>query len=211
MQRKMANREHKEHKELPPGETFGLSTRCSNLFFFVFFVTISYAIIKRAMTSFSGDPLLFAWILIGLGLLCTFVPLLPGPPIVWLGALFYAWQTNYARVGPVLLVLLASLAIVGSTSDIWASAIGARKGGASVWATVASIVGGTIGLFVLHIPGLFLGAIGGIALVEYQRHKSWNAVLKASGGYVVGYFISLVVQVLICLLMMGIFAVAVYR
>jgi uncharacterized protein YqgC (DUF456 family) len=177
----------------------------------MFFVAISYAIIKRDMTSFSGDPLLFAWILMGLGLLCTFVPLLPGPPIVWLGALFYAWQTNYARVGPVLLVLLASLAIAGSTSDIWASAIGARKGGASVWATVASIVGGTIGLFVLHIPGLFLGAIGGIALVEYRRHKSWNAVLKASGGYLVGYFISLVVQVVVCLVMMLIFAVAVYR
>ena len=158
-----------------------------------------------------SDPLVFAWLIMVVGLIGTFVPLLPGPPIVWLGAFYYAWQTKYAEVGPVLLVLLASLAIAGSTSDIWASAIGARKGGASIWATVASIVGGTVGLFTLSIPGLFIGAIAGIALVEYQRHKSWNAVLKASGGYVVGYFISLVVQVLVCLLMMGIFAFAVYR
>lgn len=145
----------------------------------------------------------------GVGLVGTFVPLLPGPPIVWLGAFYYAWQTKYAEVGPVLLVFLASLAIAGSTSDIWASAIGARKGGASVWATVASIVGGTIGLFTFSIPGLFLGAIAGIALVEYQRHKSWEAVLRASGGYVVGYFISLLVQFFVCILMMAIFAFAV--
>lgn len=145
------------------------------------------------------------------GLLGAFVPLLPGPPIVFLGAFFYAWQTNYREIGPLILVFLGSLAIAGSTSDIWASAIGARKGGASIWATVASIVGSTIGLLLFHLPGLFIGAIGAIALVEYQRHKSWDAVLKASGGYVVGYFISLLVQILVCLLMMGIFAFAVYR
>ncbi len=156
-----------------------------------------------------ADPLVFAWLIMGVGLVGTFVPLLPGPPIVWLGAFYYAWQTQYVEVGPVLLVFLASLAIAGSTSDIWASAIGARKGGASVWATVASIVGGTIGLFTFSIPGLFLGAIAGIALVEYQRHKSWEAVLRASGGYVVGYFISLLVQFFVCILMMAIFAWAV--
>lgn len=156
------------------------------------------------------DPLTIAWIIMGVGLIGTLVPLLPGPPIVFLGAWFYAWQTNYREVGPLLLIILASLAIVGSTSDIWASAIGARKGGASPWATVASIVGGTIGLFTLSIPGLFLGAIGGIVLVEYSRHGDWNAVLKASGGYAIGYFISLVVQFLMCVVMMGIFAFAVY-
>ena len=158
-----------------------------------------------------GDPLLFAWLIMAVGLIGTFVPLLPGPPIVWLGAFYYAWQTNYREVGPLLLVILASLAIVGSTSDIWASAIGARKGGASPWATVASIVGGTIGLIVASIPGLFLGAIGGIVLVEYSRHKDWNAVLKASGGYAIGYFISLLVQVIVCIVMIVLFAWAVYR
>ena len=157
------------------------------------------------------DPLFVAWIIMGLGLLCTFVPLMPAPLIVFLGAALYAWQTNFAKVGPVTLIFLASLAIAGSTSDIWASAIGARKGGASIWATLASIVGSTIGLLLFHIPGLFIGAIGAIAIVEYSRHKSWDAVLKASGGYLVGYFVSLFVQVLACIVMMLIFAFAVYR
>ncbi len=164
------------------------------------------------MISFpAGDPLLFAWIIMAFGLFCSLVPLVPGPPIVFIGAALYAWQTNFAKVGPVTLIFLASLAIAGSTSDIWASAIGARKGGASIWATVASIVGSTIGLLLFHLPGLFIGALGAIALVEYQRHKSWDAVLKASGGYLIGYFISLFVQIFVCLLMMGIFAFAVYR
>jgi uncharacterized protein YqgC (DUF456 family) len=105
---------------------------------------------------------------------------------------------------------LALLAVAGATSDIWASALGAKKSGASGWATVASAVGGVIGLLLLSIPGLFIGAIAGIALVEYSRHKDWNAVMKASGGYVVGYLVSLVVQLFVCLLMMGIFAAAVY-
>jgi uncharacterized protein YqgC (DUF456 family) len=163
------------------------------------------------MNPFSGsDPLLLAWIIMGVGLGGAFVPLLPATPLVWLGAFYYAWQTNYREVGIPLLILLGLLAVAGATSDIWASALGAKKSGASGWATVASAVGGTIGLFTLSIPGLFLGAIAGIVLVEYSRHKDWNAVMKASGGYVVGYIVSLVVQFVVCLVMMGIFAAAVY-
>jgi uncharacterized protein YqgC (DUF456 family) len=37
------------------------------------------------------------------------------------------------------------LAVIGSTADVWMSALGAKKTGASGLATLASMVGGFIG------------------------------------------------------------------
>jgi len=150
-----------------------------------------------------------AWAIIAVGFLGCIVPLLPGPPLVWLGAAFYAYRTDWNQVGIPILVVLLVLALVGSTADIWMSSLGAKKTGASRWATIASLLGGFVGLIVASIPGLIIGSIGAIALVEYSQHKDWNKVLKASGGYLAGYALSIVVQILVCLAMAGIFALAV--
>jgi uncharacterized protein YqgC (DUF456 family) len=143
-----------------------------------------------------------------IGLLGAVLPLIPGPPIIWLGALYYGYRTDW-EVGWPSLTLLLVLAIVGSTADIWVSSLGARRGGASGWATIASLVGGIVGLFAFSLPGAIIGSIGGIALVEYMRHRSWQNVLRASRGYLVGWLLSMVVEVAVCLVMIAIFAVAV--
>ena len=149
-------------------------------------------------------------IIMGIGLLGCVVPLLPGPPIVWLGALYYAWRTEWTQVGWPMLTLLLVLTLIGSTANYWMSYLGARKSGASPWASLASLVGGVIGMIVFSLPGAIIGAIGGIALVEFRRHRDWKAVLRASGGYVVGYLLSMVVEVVICLIMIGLFVAAIY-
>ena len=149
-------------------------------------------------------------IIMVIGLLGCIVPLLPGPPIVWLGALYYSWRTDWAEVGWPMLALLLMLALIASTANWWMSYLGARKSGASGWASLASIVGGIIGMIVLNLPGAIIGSIAGIALVEFQRHRDWKAVLRASGGYVVGYLLSMVVEIVMCLVMIGLFVAAIY-
>jgi uncharacterized protein YqgC (DUF456 family) len=150
-----------------------------------------------------------AWALIFAGIVGAVVPVLPGPPLAFAGAAFYAWKTNWTEVAPLTLVTLGVLAIAGSTADIWLSGAGAKKGGASGWATIASIVGGIVGLFTMGLLGLLIGSIGAIVLVEYSLHKDWNKVIKASGGYLAGYLASLVVQLLVCITMAIIFWAAV--
>ena len=156
-----------------------------------------------------NDLMLYTALLMGAGLLGAVLPLVPGPPLVWLGALYYSYNTNWQEVGVPMLALLFVLAVAGSTADIWVSALGAKKSGASGWATIASMVGGVIGMMVLSLPGLFIGSIAGIALVEYSRHKDWNKVLNASKGYLAGYLLSIVIEIFTCLLMIGLFFAAV--
>lgn len=156
-----------------------------------------------------SETLILTMLLMGVGLIGSILPLVPGPPLIWLGALYYAWNTGWTTVGwPSLLVLLV-LAIVGGTADLWVGYLGASKGGASGWATLASIVGGLVGLIVFSIPGAIIGSVGAIVLVEYLRHRDWRRVLRAGGGYLIGSLLSSVVEVVIALVMIGIFVAAV--
>ena len=144
------------------------------------------------------------------GLVGCVVPVLPGPPLVWLGALFYAWQTNFRPVGSGMLAILLVLALIGATADLWMSFWGAKKGGASLWSQLAALVGGLIGLFTLGVPGLLIGAVGAIVAVEWFRLRDWNAVMRAGGGYLAGYLLSVVVEIAISVLMIAAFLTRVW-
>lgn len=153
--------------------------------------------------------MLVATLLMVVGLVGSALPLVPGPPLIWLGALYYGWQSGWQVVGWPSLTLLFVLALVGGTADLWMGYLGANRGGASAWATLASIVGGLVGFLVLSVPGALIGAIGAIAAVEFGRHRDWRKVLRASGGYLVGSLLSSVAEVVIALIMIGLFVAAV--
>ncbi len=146
------------------------------------------------------------------GLVGCIAPVLPGPPLVWLGALFYGWQTDWEKIGPFFLAITLITALVGGSADLWMGFLGAKKGGASFLAQVAALVGGILGFLALgfSVPGLLLGSIGGIVLVEWQRHRDWNAVVRAGGGYLAGYLLSVVVEVVAALVIIAAFAARVW-
>ena len=79
------------------------------------------------------------------------------------------------------------------------------KTGASVWGSVAAFFGGLVGLIVFSLPGMLIGALAGIALVEFSQKQDWQTVLKAGTGYVAGYLLSVGVELLACCIMIGLF------
>jgi len=157
-----------------------------------------------------NEAVIITAIIMLIGVVGSVLPFLPGPPLIWLGALYYAWRTGWVEVGWPVLVLLLVLGLVGGTADWWMGYLGASTGGASIWATLASMVGGIAGFLIFNLPGMLIGAIGAIALVEYGRHRDWRKTLRAGGGYLVGSLLAAVVEVIIALVMIAIFVAAVY-
>ncbi len=147
----------------------------------------------------------FAVLIMLIGLVGSVLPLLPGPPIIWLGALFYAWRTEFQQVGWMTLGLLGLIAVAAVTSDIWVGALGQRKAGASGWASLGSAVGGMIGLFTFALPGMLIGSIIGALLPDWKRWREGRHVWNVSLRTLKSWLISALVQAGLGLVMITIF------
>jgi uncharacterized protein YqgC (DUF456 family) len=153
-----------------------------------------------------NDPwLIVALVLMFIGLLGVILPLVPGIVLVYLAALLYAVIEGFAKIGPVTLAVLTVLTVVGVTADIWVSSLGAKVGGASVWALLGGLALGLVGLIFFSLPGAIVGAVAGVVAVELVRVGDWQKVLKSGGGWLVGWLLSTVVQLSIAFIMIAIF------
>ena len=147
----------------------------------------------------------FALLVMIIGLAGCLLPLLPGPPIIWLGAVFYAWRTGFQQVGWITLALLALIMVAAVTSDIWVAALGQRQAGASGWASLGSAVGGMIGLFTFALPGMLIGSIVGALLPDWKRWREGRHVWKVSLRTLKSWLVSALVQTGLGLAMIAIF------
>ncbi len=140
-----------------------------------------------------------------ISLLSVLLPLVPGVALIWLVALVYAIAEGFKNIDPITMIVLSVIALPGITADIWVSSLGAKAGGASLWSIVASLVGGVVGFLVSTLPGAIIGALVGLMAVELFRAKDWRQALKASGGWIAGWLLSAVVQIITGVIMIAIF------
>jgi len=150
------------------------------------------------------------WILTGIfclaGLLGSVVPSVPGPPLVFLGALLYSLFHGFIPVGWLTLLVLAVIAALSQVLDYLASAYGARKFGGSKWGIWGSILGGLLGFILFSIAGMIIGLFAGAFLLEWWKgDKELPAALKVGGGSLLGFLGGTLMKVVLSLLMMGIF------
>ncbi len=156
------------------------------------------------------------WILTGLfflaGLLGSVVPSIPGPPLVFLGALLYSLFHGFIPVGWLTLLVLAVIAALSQVLDYLASAYGAKKFGGSKWGIWGSILGGLLGVLFFSIPGMIIGLFGGAFLLEWWKgEKELPAALKVGGGSLLGFVGGTLMKVVVSLLMVGIFFYDLFR
>ena len=104
--------------------------------------------------------------LIVVGVIGTFLPLLPGAALVFGGMLLAAWIDDFQRVGWITLVILGVLTLLVFIVDFVAGLLGAKRVGASrlalIGATIGTIVGlffGLVGILVAPFVGAFVGEV----------------------------------------------------
>ena len=117
----------------------------------------------------------FGFVLLFLGLAGSILPVLPGPFLIWLGALLWAWGNGFERVGWPTLLVLGVLALVAWVSDLFLNTVVSRRAGASWKSIGGAIVGGIIGSILLSgwapvlgtLVGAAAGAVVGMWTIEY--------------------------------------------
>lgn len=154
----------------------------------------------------SADLALFvvAALLVALGVAGLLLPGLPGAPLVFAGLVVAAWAEGFAYVGFWWLALLAALAALTYAVDFAASALGAKKFGASPRAVVGAVLGGFAGLFFGPL-GLLLGPFAGALAAEYSLHRDWETAQRAGFGATLGLVLGGAAKIALVSVMIGIF------
>jgi len=158
---------------------------------------------------FSG----LGYMLMLMGLAASFLPMLPGPVLIWLGTLSWAWGNNFEVIGWPTLIFLAILAILAWIADIFLTTVLSRRAGASWKAIGGAILGGIIGSAILSgiipIIGTIIGAIGGaifgLWIVEDLEKQDHIAARQAVRSYIKSLAIAALIEVTVSMSMVAIF------
>ncbi|MCW1953972.1 MAG: DUF456 domain-containing protein [Flavobacteriia bacterium] len=146
------------------------------------------------------------------GIIGSFIPVLPGPPLSWLGLLLLqctaAVPLNYWFLGSTALIAVGATAL-----DYYLPALGTKKYGGSkkgVWGAILGLlfalvmpILGPLGFLVWPFVGAFVG--------EMSHQKNQSKALKAALGSFMGFLAGTLLKLIISLAYTGLFAQQLWR
>ncbi len=129
-----------------------------------------------------------------LGIAGCVLPLLPGPPLSFIGLFLIALVNHFSPpLTPTLIIVMAVIMIAVTLGDYLIPLWGAKRYGTSKWGIWGSVAGMAIGL--LFSPfGMFLGALIGAVVVEWLVQKEKEKALKAGWGVIMGSLLGTVLK-----------------
>ncbi len=133
-----------------------------------------------------GITIVIGSILMVLGLAGSVLPILPGPPLSFIGLFLLALIKHFsAPLTPAFVIFLAVVTIFVIGMDYVIPVLGARRYGASKWGVWGSVLGMAVGIFWSPF-GMLVGAFAGAVLVEWFVGKKKGGAVRAGWGVVMG-------------------------
>ncbi len=130
-------------------------------------------------------------ILLILGILGTFLPVLPGLLLSLCGLLIYKFGTD-APLSMVYVWIFSALTLLSIILNYVIPARTNRKYGGTRWGSVGSVIGTLAGMFFIPVPfGFLIGMFAGVFIGELfhdasDRKKAWNSTKGAFIGFLYG-------------------------
>mgnify|MGYP000650287093 FL=1 len=155
--------------------------------------------------------LILGFICVLVGILGSFLPILPGPSISWIG-LVLLYFTNAVPANYWVLGISLLLTIIISILDYVIPAKGTKHFGGSsygVWGTNIGLVVGVLTPITFgFIIGPFIGAFVGELIYNSKDH---NRALKAATGSFIGFLASSFMKFVVCMMYLGFFVWLVWK
>ncbi len=138
------------------------------------------------------------------GVIGSVVPLLPGAPLILVGAFLYAWYTDFISITWTTLIWLAVLTTLSYSLEFLASVLGVKKYGGTSWGMAGAFLGAILGIF-FGIPGLILGPFLGALFLEMIRTGDLKQSVRSGWGTFIGFLLGTLGKLVIALIMIGVF------
>lgn len=143
------------------------------------------------------------WASIGLmiiGVIGTFVPFLPGSPLIFAGTLIYGIYDQFQHLTVTATLVIFTMMIISLLVDYFSGVIGAKSFGASKYGNWGALVGGITGLFWLPL-GLILGPLIGAVVGELYYKKDLSIALRSGIGTLAGILGGAILKLIISIAM----------
>ncbi len=153
------------------------------------------------------DPVwwwVLAIILIAVGVIGTFLPVLPGAILVFGGMLLAAWIDDFQRVGLTTLIILGALTALVLVIDVVAAVFGAKRVGASRLALTGAAIGTVLGMF-FGIVGILLGPFVGAVVGELLARGQLEPAARVGFATWLGLAVGALAKIAVVLTMLGVF------
>jgi hypothetical protein len=147
---------------------------------------------------------ILAILLVLAGLAGMVLPALPGAPLLFAGLLVAAWAEDFVHVGARTLIALGVMAGLSYALDFAATALGARRFGASPRAIAGAALGTVAGLF-FGLPGILLGPFLGAVAGELTARRHLPSAARAGAGAFLGLLLATAGKLALGFAMLGLF------
>ena len=132
-----------------------------------------------------------------LGMVGCFLPVLPGPPLSYLGLLLLHW-TEQIHFSTTSLLIWLLVVIVVQILDYISPVLGTKYAGGSKWGNRGCIIGTVAGLFVFPPWGILIGPFVGAVIGELISGKQSVDAVQAGMGAFLGFLFSVVAKESLC-------------
>ena len=147
-----------------------------------------------------------AFILILLGIIGSFLPVLPGPLTSWVGFLVLHF-TEGIELSTTFLVVTLIVAIAIWILDYIIPAMGTKRFGGSKSGMIGTTLGLIIGLLSPIPFGIIIGPFVGAFIGEMMHQNEANKALKAAFGSFLGFIASTFLKFIVAIIYLGFFIV----
>lgn len=150
--------------------------------------------------------LILGFVLMLVGILGSFLPVLPGPPISWVGLLLL-YLTKPLELDWWVLGITMVIAIVVTVLDYVIPAMGTKKFGGSkagIWGTTLGLVVAIV-FPILGVFGIIVWPFVGALVGELLNKANTKTALRAAFGSFVGFLTGTLLKFLVCVAFLALF------
>lgn len=147
-----------------------------------------------------------------IGILGSFLPALPGPPVSWLG-LFLLYLTKAIPNDWVVLGITLAIAIIVFALDYIIPAVGTKKFGGTKSGMIGTLIGLLIALIfpIFGIFGIIIWPFVGALAGELINKADSKTALKAAFGSFIGFLTGTFLKFVVTMVYLGIFLMKVWE
>lgn len=139
-----------------------------------------------------------------IGLIGSFLPVIPGPPLSWIGLLILH-VTQAVEMNLTLIIITGVIALIIFLLDYIIPAMGTKKFGGSKSGMIGTSIGLVIGLLSPIPGGIILGPFLGAFIGEMLNKNDSKLAFKAAIGSFLGFLASTFIKFIVTIIYLGIY------